>query len=69
MGEHLILEESRFTPPVTQELIAWIKTADSSLPGVSIVEAVNSRDLSLKEQQELTKLQKLSKSNSRQPGI
>lgn len=60
-GEHLVLEEGKFSPPLVEKLIAWLKAepVDKSRI-VFITEVVNDQALSSKEIRKLKKLQRLS---------
>lgn len=58
-GEHLVLEEGRFLPPLAKKLIAWMKAdlkAQSSAPSV---EVINDQALSPAEKKHLLKLRRI----------
>lgn len=55
-GEHLILEEGRFSPALLAKLIAWIKTDNAFESTRNIVEIVNDEELSAKEKHHLSNL-------------
>jgi len=57
-GEHLILEEARFTPAVTEKLIAWLKSQTSSVSPQAALEVVADDKLSRKEQRDLSRLRR-----------
>lgn len=60
-GEHLVLEEARFSPPLVEKLIGWMKTdvTDQSIPAVT--EVVNDQTLSPQEKRRLQTLRRLAK--------
>lgn len=63
-GEHLVLEEGRFSPPVTEKLISWMKTGATSQSSQGVTEfTVNAQALSPSETRRLTRLQRLSQSD------
>lgn len=63
-GEHLVLEEGRFSPPVTEKLISWMKTGATSQSSPGVTEfTVNAQALSPSETRRLTRLQRLSQSD------
>jgi len=60
-GEHLVLEEGKFSPPLVEKLIYWMKTESSDQSRMAFVtEVVNDLALSSKEIRRLKKLQRLS---------
>ncbi len=60
-GEHLVLEESRFSPPLTEKLIGWMKTDKNPHVGETLIEVVNDQALSPKEKRHLSKLRRLAR--------
>ncbi len=60
-GEHLILEEARFTPPVMEKLVAWLKSESESgsSSARAEVEVVNDSNLSSEQEKKLSTLQRL----------
>ena len=58
-GEHLILEEARFTPAVMEKLIPWLKSNSISEPPQVALETVNNDKLFRKEQKRLSKLHRI----------
>lgn len=55
-GEHLILEEARFTPAITEKLISWVKSDSTALPSQAVLEVVNDDKLSRKGLRDLSRL-------------
>lgn len=60
-GEHLVLEEGRFTPPLTEKLIGWMKTGADSQSSGATIEVVNDLTLSPQQQRRLQTLRRLAK--------
>lgn len=58
-GEHLVLEEGRASPELVQKLVAWLKTGVHAQSRTVGLEAINDTALSAKEQQRLTQLREL----------
>ncbi len=58
-GEHLILEEARFTPAVLETLLAWLKSDSISELSQVVLETVNDDKLSQKEQKRLSRLRRI----------
>jgi acetolactate decarboxylase len=57
-GEHLVLEEARFSPALIEKLISWMKTNNAAQ---SVVEVINEQALSSKEERHLSTLLRLAK--------
>ncbi len=60
-GEHLVLEEARFSPPLIEKLIAWMKTDASFQSRTSAIEVVNDQALSPEEECRLSTLRRLAR--------
>lgn len=60
-GEHLVLEENRFSKALTDKLIDWMQT-DAVQSAPSTIEVINDQALSPAEKQHLDKLQRLARS-------
>jgi pimeloyl-ACP methyl ester carboxylesterase len=61
-GEHLVLEEGKFSPPLVEKLIAWMKTESSDQSRMAFVtEVVNDQALSSKEKRRCKTLWRLSR--------
>ncbi|MBS1954457.1 MAG: alpha/beta fold hydrolase [Cyanobacteria bacterium SZAS-4] len=56
-GEHLVLEEGRFSRPVVEKLISWLKMDTQS--GRTVTEALNDQELSSREKRRLQTLRRL----------
>ena len=61
-GEHLILEEGRFTPTLLEKLVAWIKADAVATTPTTEVEVVNDTDISSQQQNKLSALKSLANS-------
>lgn len=60
-GEHLVLEEGKFSPPLVEKLINWIKKPSSDQPRLAVTEVVNAEALSPKEVRKLKILLRLAR--------
>lgn len=60
-GEHLVLEEGRFSPALTSRLVNWLKTDSAAESVPSTVKTINDQTLSLSEKRHLSKLQRLAR--------
>lgn len=60
-GEHLVLEEGRFSPTLTAKLIAWMKADSGVQSRQSSVEVIDDQALSPEEKLNLSKLRLLAK--------
>ncbi len=59
-GEHLVLEEGKFTPPLVEKLLDWMKTESThQLQRAFIIEVVNDQALSPKELHRLNTLRRV----------
>jgi len=58
-AEHLVLEEARFSPPLVEELVGWMKKDANSQVRPSAIEVVNDEALSSKEKRLLSLLRTL----------
>ncbi|MBX9722760.1 MAG: lysophospholipase [Candidatus Obscuribacterales bacterium] len=61
-GEHLILEEGRFSPALLAKLIGWIKTDSNSESTRLVVETVDDEGLTPKDKHRLVSLSRLANS-------
>ncbi len=59
-GEHLILEEGKFSPPLVQKLINWIKKESTDQSRSAVTEVMSAQALSPKETRRLKTLLRLS---------
>lgn len=59
-GEHLVLEEGRFSRPVIEKLISWLKMDATDQSGRVLTEVLNDQALSSHEKRRLQALQRLS---------
>lgn len=65
-GEHLLLEEGRFSPPLTEKLISWMQNGAASQSSAAVTEIiVNAQALSRSQESRLSKLRHLAKSESK----
>lgn len=62
-GEHLVLEEGKFSPPLIENLIDWIKTESTDQSRATVTVVVNDRSLSPKEIRRLKTLRRLAKTD------
>lgn len=62
-GEHLLLEEGKFSPVLVEKLIAWLKTDQSSSNLAARITVINDQTLSPAEMRRLSRLQKLAESD------
>ncbi|MBL0188094.1 MAG: alpha/beta fold hydrolase [Candidatus Obscuribacter sp.] len=60
-GEHLVLEEGRFSPTLTAKLIAWLKADSGVQSSPYTVEVIDDQALSPEEKRHLSKLRRLAK--------
>lgn len=58
-GEHLVLEEGRFTPPLVEKLVNWLKADFRYESRPSVIEVVNDQGLSPKAARRLLMLRRL----------
>lgn len=63
-GEHLVLEEGKFSPPLVEKLIAWIKTESTDQSRSATTEVVNDQALLSQEKRRLEKLRRLAKTKN-----
>lgn len=63
-GEHLVLEEGKFSPLLFEKLIDWIKTESADQSKSAVTEVVNDLDLSTKELRKLKTLRRLADKKS-----
>jgi acylglycerol lipase len=55
-GEHLVLEEGKFSPPLFEKLIDWIKTESTNQSKPLAIDVVNDQALSIQKRRRLTKM-------------
>ncbi|MCC7527806.1 MAG: alpha/beta fold hydrolase [Candidatus Melainabacteria bacterium] len=58
-GEHLVLEEGKFSPPVIEKLIDWIKAAPAEQSKPLAIEVIGDQELSIQERRRLTKIKQV----------
>lgn len=60
-GEHLVLEEGKSSPALVEKLIQWMKTYSTTQSGPAVIEVVNDRALSPKQNRRLSTLRNVAK--------
>lgn len=63
-GEHLVLEEGKFSPSLVEKLMDWMKTDSTSQSRPAAIEVVDDQALSAKEKRRLSTLRNLAKVNT-----
>lgn len=62
-GEHLVLEEGKFSPPVVEKLVDWMKSDVTDQSRTAETEVVNDQMLSPQDTKRLQKLRRLANAN------
>lgn len=62
-GEHLLLEEGKFSPVLLEKLIAWLKADQNLAKPLASITVINDQNLSPTASRRLSRLQKLAESD------